>query len=130
MPRETLDPAGLVAFWRIVFLGEILAKTLIFPWIVRRFNRVGSLEESGGNGRSAAIIGMLERLFLFLALLLGVQQGLTVFAALKAGSRLDEERTHRVKTEYFLVGNVVSATLALCYYLTFPLLRHWVAGLF
>jgi hypothetical protein len=121
MPGDTIDLEGLVAFCLIYAAGETLAAKLIFPVIVRRFR---ATEKSEGGRWTGRAIGLLERFFLFLALLLNIQQSLTVFAALKAGSRLDEERQHRVKTDYFLVGNLTSVTLALLYYELFPLLRR------
>jgi len=125
-----VDVAGLIAFGAIFLIGETLAGTVIFPWIVNRFNRNTGQQNQGIEGGSGStLIGLLERFLLFLTLLLGVQQGLTVFAALKAGSRLDEERSHKVKTEYFLVGNVVSVTMALLYFQLFPILRRWIAPL-
>jgi hypothetical protein len=130
MPGADVDPAGFAAFCLIFGAGEVFAGLLLFPWILRRFAVMEKVESGHSTRRTRWALGLLERFFLFLALLLNIQQSLTVFAASKAGSRLDTERQHRVKTDYFLVGNLVSVTLALLYYEFFPIARKLIFALF
>jgi len=130
VPDAVVDAAGLIAFAAVFTVGEVLAATLVFPWIVRTFQPAADSDtEPIVADCRARITGHLERFFLFLALLLGIQHSLTLFAALKVGSRLDEERKHKVKTDYFLAGNTVSVTLAVVYYQGFPIIRKLVAAL-
>lgn len=69
--------------------------------------------------------GLVERAFLTYALLNQFPHALTLFGALKLGTRLksadDEKTPEGIKKEskyndYFLIGNFVSVTLSIIYY--------------
>ena len=56
---------------------------------------------------------MLERFFLLLALARGTPQALILVGALKIGTRIRTEDS--IDSDYYLVGNLVSASFALLY---------------
>jgi predicted acyltransferase (DUF342 family) len=56
------------------------------------------------------ILGVLERLFLYVGLIQGVAQSLILFGALKIGTRIKNEED-KISNDYFLVGNIVSVLL-------------------
>ncbi|MBP6861747.1 MAG: hypothetical protein KBC57_05255 [Neisseriaceae bacterium] len=61
--------------------------------------------------------GIIERVFLSIGLILGLQQVLTLFGALKIGTRLGTSST--VKNHYFLIGNLITVGVAILYYFIF-----------
>ena len=56
------------------------------------------------------ILGVLERLFLYVGLIQGVEQSLILIGALKIGTRIKNEED-KISNDYFLVGNIVSVLL-------------------
>ena len=60
--------------------------------------------------------GMLERAVLTLGLAQGYPQILTLFAALKIGTRIKSEADTQAYNNYYLTGNLVSIALAIMYY--------------
>jgi len=60
--------------------------------------------------------GILERLFLFLCLVMAIPQGIIAFAALKVGSRFTKD-AREITADYFFLGNTISLLLAVGYYL-------------
>ncbi len=56
------------------------------------------------------ILGILERLFLYVGLMQGFGQSLILFGALKIGTRLKNEED-KISNDYFLVGNIISVLL-------------------
>lgn len=64
------------------------------------------------------IKGVIERVFLTLALTLDYPHALTFFSALKLGTRLKHEDTdNKAFNDYYLIGNLVSASIAFLYVL-------------
>ncbi len=57
--------------------------------------------------------GILERTFITFALVVGYPQALTFFAALKIATRIKDES--KISNDYYLIGNLVSVSLALLY---------------
>ena len=100
--------------WFVVIIvgGEVIA-TLIFWAIVRGFKR--DKLSVGGVTR-----GLLERLFLFFCLVNGVMHALTLFGALKIATHIKDD--DQVTNDYFLIGNLISAFLAICYYLLYQMM--------
>lgn len=56
------------------------------------------------------LLGVLERLFLYVGLMQGFGQSLILFGALKIGTRLKNEED-KISNDYFLVGNIISVLL-------------------
>lgn len=65
--------------------------------------------------------GIIERLFIYLCLISGVYHGLTLFGALKIGTRIKADE-NKISNDYFLIGNMISVGLAL---LTVQLYNYW-----
>lgn len=62
--------------------------------------------------------GMLERLFLLICLSNGYPHGLTLFGALKLGTRLKQDTQAdetRPFNDYYLIGNLLSVSIAIGY---------------
>ncbi|OGR29278.1 MAG: hypothetical protein A2X79_08375 [Desulfuromonadaceae bacterium GWB2_53_15] len=57
--------------------------------------------------------GILERLVLFTGLTGGYSTVLVMFGALKLGTRLHDETDKIVSNNYFLIGNLLSAFIAI-----------------
>lgn len=84
--------AEFLAFW--VFLG-----------LRRKF-------VNKGFGMMPFMLGVVERLFLFISLLNGFGQSLIFFGALKIGTRLKTEE-NKISNDYFLLGNLISVGLVI-----------------
>ncbi len=91
----------------IFCVGEIGA-LLVFYFITKIFSR--------GLSVSSVFKGILERLFLYIILLVELPQGLAFFGALKIATRLRDD--DKISNDYFLVGNLVSVLLVIGYYQT------------
>ncbi|SFT52904.1 hypothetical protein SAMN04489724_1167 [Algoriphagus locisalis] len=65
--------------------------------------------------------GIIERIFIYLCLISGVYHGLTLFGALKIGTRIKADE-NKISNDYFLIGNMISVGLVL---LTFQLYKYW-----
>lgn len=95
--------------YTLVFVvGEVLALLLFL--IVRR-------TVAGAPGLKKPDIetfkGFLERLVLFAGLLSQNSTVLVMFGALKLGTRLHDEDNKTVSNNYFLIGNLLSALIAI-----------------
>lgn len=115
-------------FIEVFILGEILA-FVIFKFIRKKFNVEGSKQENIANDNQKEIkklrfrmilIGMLERLTLFLGAVCQIPTIYVMFGALKVATRIQPTGDSAIKTnDYFLVGNFVSAILTLLYYIAY-----------
>ena len=144
-------------FLCIYAIGEAFANVLIFPFVMQRYlkrkiqqqpeDEMTSWQEPEENQTSQSVVsepapendspkntailmGLLERLALFLGLAMGVQQILTLFSALKLATHflpdaLKGTDHEKVSKEYFFIGNITSVLLALGY----MLIWHWLSGL-
>jgi hypothetical protein len=95
--------------WLVII---IIAGTELFA--IALFAAVARFGKSPKSISTSSILkGILERAFIVFALLSGYPQALTLFAALKIGTRIKDE--NRVSNDYYLVGNLISVTLAIAY---------------
>lgn len=92
--------------------GEILA-IIIFRLIRERFAAKGTPIWS------AIGKGLLERFMLLVGLTNGIQSIITLFGAIKIGTRLKDSNQDKITNDYFLIGNFVSVAIALLEYLLF-----------
>lgn len=102
-----------ILFIVIVLIGEIFIH-IGFYILSRLFGKEGS---SGLDGRSI-FKGLLERSFLTLSLVVGIQSALILFGALKIATRIKDD-TNKISNDFFLVGNICSVLFSICYYLFF-----------
>jgi hypothetical protein len=93
----------------LVFIaGEILA-TLAFITIRKSIAGEGAFKKPDVE----TLKGILERLVMFAGLLAGFSTVLVMFGALKLGTRLHDEKDKDVSNNYFLIGNLLSALIAI-----------------
>lgn len=97
MPVKSL---GIILI--VYFSSEFLA-FWIFLMLRRKFVQKGF-------SMRPMILGILERMFLYVGLIQGFGQSLILFGALKIGTRLKNEED-KISNDYFLVGNLVSVSL-------------------
>ena len=90
----------------IYVVGELVALPA-FYLITKLFKRDLSL--------SSVCRGALERLFLYIILLVQLPQGLAFFGALKIATRLKDD--DKISNDYFLTGNLISVLFVIGYYL-------------
>jgi len=93
----------------MLLAGEIVA-TLLF-WIL---SKVFHGKEGAGIGWRSLLKGASERWFLFFALINDLPHVLTLLGALKIATRIKDES--KISNDYFLVGNLLSISLAIVYY--------------
>lgn len=105
----------------IILFAEILLSILFYIFTPKSVNNKKFDAKS-------TIKGMLERLFMTYSLCQGFPHVLTLFGALKLGTRLkraDKEDTpENIKKEaayndYYLIGNLISVGLSIFYYTLF-----------
>jgi hypothetical protein len=90
--------------------GEALS-VLLF-WLL---SKVFTGKDGAGINRRSVIKGIVERMFLFFALIHDLPHVLTLLGALKIATRIKDE--NKISNDYFLVGNLVSISLAIAYYI-------------
>ncbi len=91
-------PGEIISFFIFKFIGFSLGKT----WELK-INR-------------SIIKGILERLFLFVALIYHIPQALIAFGALKIATRFIEDEENKISLDYFFIGNITSLLIALFYF--------------
>lgn len=106
----------------IFVIGEFIFNLTVFQYIKNYFakNEVKNTENDNENTRPFLFLnisvfkGMLERLVLFVALILNFSQVLILFGTLKIGSRFD--KNVKVMNDYFIVGNFSSILISIFYW--------------
>jgi hypothetical protein len=96
----------------IVFIVTEIFIAFIFAVIAQVF-----YHKIGFNFK-AIFKGLIERLFLFIALVNGYSQALTLFSALKLATRLkhhDDPNEMDSFNDYYLLGNLISVAVAIGY---------------
>ncbi len=108
----------MIIYLSVFLVGEIIAYFL-FRFVDTYFRKkLTSIEPAKTREDYIAIFkGVLERCFIYISLLNNLPHALTVFGALKIGTRLEEEKKHRVSNDYFFIGNMLSVLMAILYYL-------------
>lgn len=92
--------------------GEILA-IIIFRFIREKFAAKGTpIWNAIGKG-------LLERCMLLLGLTNGIQSIITLFGAIKIGTRLKDSNQDKITNDYFLIGNFFSVGIALLEYILY-----------
>lgn len=116
----------------IFVIGEFIFNLTVFQYIKNYFakNEVKNTENDNKNTRPFLFLnisvfkGMLERLVLFVALILNFSQVLILFGTLKIGSRFD--KNVKVLNDYFIVGNFSSILISLFYWYCYLKLKTMV----
>ncbi len=103
----------------VFIIGEILVTTL-FRVVIYLFFQGKEYEQEDthtpkiSKWRSIAK-GVIERLFLYISILQNFPQSLFIFGAIKVGTRLESDKTKRVSTDLFIIGNFLSVLAVLGY---------------
>lgn len=119
----------------IFFVGELIFNLSVFKYIKAYFsenkedtkNKEDKKEEAKVPPRAFLFLnistfkGMLERLVLFIGLLLNMTQILIVFGTLKIGSRFDKNA--KVLNDYFIIGNFISILISILYHFCYTKLE-------
>ncbi|BDV43983.1 hypothetical protein GURASL_29060 [Geotalea uraniireducens] len=92
----------------IFIVGEILA-ILIFMTLRKSVANTSAIKKPDVE----TFKGILERLVIFCGLTGGYSTVLVMFGALKLGTRLHDEHDKNVSNNYFLIGNLLSAFIAI-----------------
>lgn len=97
-------------------MGEIIAIP-IFNFIRKKFDK-----QHYNNYTFSFLKGVLERFIIFLGLVTSIPSIITLFGALKLGTRLKENQESKLSNDYFLVGNLTSVLFAVLEFLFFTFL--------
>ena len=114
---------NMAKFW-IIFIVFILTEIILaflFAIIAQVFYK-----KTGIDFKSIAK-GIIERIFLSIALINDITSALTFFSALKLATRLKHEEAkedHNKFNDYYLIGNLASVTVAIIYVLLYKDFDH------
>jgi len=100
----------------ILIVGEIIA-FFIFKFINFSLENIWELKIN-----RSVLKGVLERLFLFLALVYYIPQALIAFGAIKIGTRFIKEEDNKISNDYFYIGNMTSLLIALLYFIIWKII--------
>jgi hypothetical protein len=102
------------------FIGFEMSAYFLFKKIKETF-----VKSNLKKGKDFSLLkGMLERLMLLLGFVYSIPTIIVFFGAIKIGTRLKENSETAISNDYFLIGNTVSALIALLAYATFQLLTN------
>jgi hypothetical protein len=104
----------ILIFGLILVIGESVA-FFIFKLIELLLNKKWAMAFN-----RSVIKGILERIFLFLALVYHIPQALIAFGALKIATRFIEDE-NKISLDYFFIGNICSLLIALIYFVIWKL---------
>jgi hypothetical protein len=105
-----------ILYFAIAFLGGEILALLIFYFIRSKYEI-----KSTKTGSSIAK-GMLERFAILLGLVASLPTIIVFFGALKLGTRFKEQDS-KISNDYFLVGNVISISIAISQFLIYQQLN-------
>ncbi len=98
----------------LAFIAEELVALIVFNYIRNYFDK----KHNNAKASKLSILkGGLERFIILISLYNNLPNVLTVFGALKIGTRLKEDQDNRISNDYFLVGNMASLLIVLTTYL-------------
>lgn len=95
----------------VFIVGEVIARPIFAR--IRRVYGPQLPPRPPRNGRAAQRKGILERLVLYVGLLLGYAVILAAFGAFKLGTRLQKDSGDQITNDYFLIGNLTSLLIVL-----------------
>lgn len=110
----------------LFFIGEIFFNFTLMNYLKRYFT-TGNPENKSANDKKifklpiSTFKGILERFIISICLLNNLLPILTVFGALKIGTRFSSKED-MIANDYFLIGNLCSILIAVTYYLIFNLI--------
>ncbi len=99
---------SFIAFLVIFMSGEVIS---FFIFKTMNFLLLNSWEF---RINLSVVKGIIERLFLFLALAYGLPHALIAFGAIKIGTRIRPDE--KISNDYFFIGNMISLTISVGYF--------------
>jgi hypothetical protein len=105
------------AFILAFAVGELVAWGIFF--LIRKWLAPAQIH----NGFSM-LKGLIERLMLYIGFVANIPTVIVFFGAIKIGTRLKEINNEKISNDYFLVGNAVSAIIAISEFIAFKLILH------
>lgn len=88
----------------------------------------GPKSSSTSSERRVAILkGVLERVVMYLGLLMNYAVIIAAFGAFKLGTRFEKDIANKVSNDYFLVGNLTSLLIVLFEVLVYRGLLSWIS---
>jgi hypothetical protein len=104
----------------VYVLGELFSHHVLFRLLNQRFlNRKNNQSDPAGTEvefeSKAQLKGHFERGMLALGLAAGFPQILIAFGALKVGTFFKDGNESKISSDYYLIGNVVSISIAIVY---------------
>ncbi len=129
----------IAVFIFIFASGEGLANRFWFAYLKRHFGFTENATVSNVDGQQSAhskriltfdlstFKGMMERLLMYLGLILGFTPILVVFGTIKLGTRFKDSQ--EIKNDYFLIGNFSSILISMLYYFCYVKGYSWILKL-
>jgi hypothetical protein len=112
--------AEKVLFFTASFIIFEILSFFIFKKIKQKFLKSNNANPSKTD--FSFFKGMLERFMLLLGFVFLIPTIIVFFGAIKLGTRFKENSETIISNDYFLIGNTISATIALLQYALFLLL--------
>ena len=106
-----------IAIFLVTFIVMELFALYFFGFVKNKFTKVE--KPSNKEKDSSAIKGILERFMLLIGFIAGIPTIVVFFGAIKIGTRLKETNDNKISNDYFLIGNALSASLAIIEYLIY-----------
>ena len=95
---------GVIEFFELYF----------FRFVKNKFTK--PLKPTMAEKDSSAIKGILDRFMLLIGFIAGIPTKVVFFGAIKIGTRLKETNESKISNDYFLLGNALSASVAIIEY--------------
>ena len=114
----------------VVGVCEILLYVLVFPKLGTAFLEKDTSSPSRVTATDVAK-GMFERLVLSFALILDFPHILTLFGALKLGTRLKNKSETAAFNDFYLLGNLISVCVSMIYFAVWKnrfVIVMWIQG--
>jgi uncharacterized membrane protein YoaK (UPF0700 family) len=114
-----LHDLQLIVIFILAFcIGELIAIP-IFRYMNRTLSSTTVLSDF------SVTKGIIERLLLCLGFISNIPTVVVFFGAIKLGTRLTDKVKEKISNDYFLIGNLVSGTLAILEYLIFSFILKY-----
>ena len=108
-----------IAIFLVTFFVMELFALYFFRFVKNKFTK--SIKPTSIEKDASAIKGIIERFMLLIGFIAGIPTIVVFFGAIKIGTRLKETNDNKISNDYFLIGNALSASVAIIEYLIYGL---------
>jgi hypothetical protein len=112
-----MDWSNILSF-AAAFVSTELAALFVFYLVRQRFDK------KDPHPFTSALKGIMERFAVLLGLAANIPTIIVFFGALKLGTRLKEQQESKISNDYFLIGNIISITIAIAEFLIYQQLNE------